>query len=96
MYALPTTLSQDALSQIVKAFSGDLSIETAHAAWEVAGFAIKQVDPNHPVMHAAAPLTMQSAEAHLTSMAADPKAINWQLLLQIATMILSLFVQPKP
>lgn len=105
LHPFPSTLNQDAVMTLVKAVAGDVSIETAHAGWDVAGFALSQFDPNHkPVAMAqaaaAGPLSAEECTAVLESLKDDGKIkagkIDWAKVLQVVMTILSLFAQPAP
>lgn len=105
LYAYPTSLNQEAVLKMARAFTGELDVETAHASWDVAGFALSQFDANHKPIAlaqaaAAAPLSHDECKAVLESLKDDGKAkalkIDWAKVLQVVMTILSLFAQPAP
>lgn len=88
-YAYPTSLNQDAVLKLSKAFLGQIDWETSHAAWDVAGFALSQFDVHKP-MKAAPPLSMESARQYLDELAAGKMHLDPYKLFQIAVMVISM------
>ncbi len=108
MIPYPTALPTEALPIVIAALRGNLPKQAVavHAAYEVAGYILGQVDPD------AAPSQAMAGAAHITSasQAADvlesllpgkDKAIpwgsiNWQNVLTFVMTIISLFAKPAP
>ena len=105
LHPFPSTLNQDAVMVLVSAVAGKIDIETAHAGWDVGGFALSQFDPNHkPVAIAAAkaagPCSPDECKAVLESLKDDGTAkagkVDWGKVLQVVMTILGLFLQSTP
>lgn len=101
LHPYPSAMNQEAVMLLVRAPFGELSIEVGHAAWDLVGFALSQVDPHdHPPTMAAAPMTEGEAKAVLQSLVNDGIAkadkVDWGKVLQALMFILGLFVKPVP